>query len=984
MFIIRAINTTPINTTPIHPTRSEESEINNDILSIALMEENIEFQENEEEIFKIARKARNEKLLNTFQGQHIENYFNFTENIEIGSIWMTVKEFQNLRMLLKAYHFEDPPYGLIMKYTINNKLKWNFIENYSNRENIKHSICVNDIIIHDFKDKINEKSVVELIINRHEIPLTEIKYILQDLGDYFRRVLLVRTNSGLASKICNDIIIKNNDNNVTVDTLIYKMKLQGINIPDEVIENLSNNNDNQYLYYYDNVFEQHPISWLINNYYIHFYLKWDQNGNIFFSPNYTIYDKEISPIKSEIIVKNIINLIKSRQENGLSLQHFLGSYRKQYGEFPKNMNIKLTDYFKKANLFTAYYPQEPTKVRIFTTRKLYFENIKLGIKVYCNNKNYDQLISTKKIFEYFGIPSMTFLTNFFNDFIFISEWNNRNGSRQIYVTNLSNKKYSKQINFVEKKLIYSSQFISLFNQILTKNNGFVFLSDLNNQFIKHFQSRMDSRICIHKLLSQLPNIYYIPWNYQYSSNSDNQNNQKDKYIHNYCDQLLYDINNQNISSIVQIPILVKIFRFDFQHCQRILAKNNNNNNIKQYDIWANSTNYRDHLVEKNAFIKHLKRHGKLNNSQDPQYWSKYLKSVQENNVEYFALDHDAILDSLGSVFMPQQQQQQQQKQELQQQELQKQELEKQKQEIQKQEKQAQELQPVTTTTSSELAIYEKLENVVTAFESKLENVLSELQQQRQITANIEEQNEREKQREDEEFSKSIIDDNGHIKLSSISSFLDNQPSATSKQSLSVFSEETLKSMLLDCCKSGYSKPSINIAMYMAQNNILCNTEHYIGLMRIQYDTLAKEIWNEMIQRHFLSNDSFIITINTFQLMRKSLSDQWFKSLLLNNVQKLSNNYDDDDNDNDDDNGNDDQITSKKQNEEIMSIFLKYIQEYSQEDLAEWFSYHVKINKRSLDSVFWKKAALMLAVVFAKNASNIHHTAHSCKLSVIYI
>ncbi len=58
---------------------------------------------------------------------------------------------------------------------------------------------------------------------------------------------------------------------------------------------------------------------------------------------------------------------------------------------------------------------------------------------------------------------------------------------------------------------------------------------------------------------------------------------------------------------------------------------------------------------------------------------------------------------------------------------------------------------------------------------------------------------------------------------------------------------------------------------MAQNNSLCNSEHYISLMRIQYNILGKEIWNEMNKRHFISNDldSFNITINTFQLMRQA-------------------------------------------------------------------------------------------------------------------
>ena len=84
----------------VHSLRKME-EID-DILSMALKEENIGYKnENDDKIFEIARNERNKKLLNTLAGQHVENYFNFNkQDLEISSIWMTVKEFQNLRILL--------------------------------------------------------------------------------------------------------------------------------------------------------------------------------------------------------------------------------------------------------------------------------------------------------------------------------------------------------------------------------------------------------------------------------------------------------------------------------------------------------------------------------------------------------------------------------------------------------------------------------------------------------------------------------------------------------------------------------------------------------------------------------------------------------------------------------------------------------------------------------------------------------------------
>ncbi len=60
-------------------------------------------------------------------------------------------------------------------------------------------------------------------------------------------------------------------------------------------------------------------------------------------------------------------------------------------------NKTLKDLCKDASIFIADYSPQISGIRLFKDRFMYFENIKLGIKNQCNNKNYDGYISMKKI-----------------------------------------------------------------------------------------------------------------------------------------------------------------------------------------------------------------------------------------------------------------------------------------------------------------------------------------------------------------------------------------------------------------------------------------------------------------------------------------------------------------------------------------------------------------------------------------------------------
>eukprot|EP01084_Bolivina_argentea_P002663 4921_1 len=114
-FLIRTINTNNNNNNTIHKSYSNES-----------------FEE-EQKAFETARKTRNEQLLKNIRGIHIETYFNKLSNIDISTIWISIQEFKNLRMILKAYEFKDPSYGIIMKHLLNDTLKINLIENYKHK-----------------------------------------------------------------------------------------------------------------------------------------------------------------------------------------------------------------------------------------------------------------------------------------------------------------------------------------------------------------------------------------------------------------------------------------------------------------------------------------------------------------------------------------------------------------------------------------------------------------------------------------------------------------------------------------------------------------------------------------------------------------------------------------------------------------------------------------------------------------------------------
>ena len=372
-----------------------------DVLTRALREEEME-QLKAEQLYETARALRNEKILKTRHGKVIENLFECS-TFDIPPIWIAVREFQNWHNVLKVHKFKDPPYGMMMKHILSKSLQLRFIEDIKAPSPIKHDICINDVIVLDFQDVIARhggRCAVELKFDQESMPWTDIKYILQDLGHYFQRALVIPPQSALSHKICRDIMVDyqqrfvDTQDHIGSADLLFQLKRRGILIPDAVMNNVAlsvaeNSNGS-----FDgshglsesvgrsigsdgahwDLFERHPVAWLLNHYYFMMYLGYTRDGALSFAANYHRHQME-DEVDPHTVARNIYDLMQSKGSLGLSLQYFIGSYRRKYGEFPRggaHFKCTLSDYIKDSGVFLAYYPQEVSALRMFQNRVWFF------------------------------------------------------------------------------------------------------------------------------------------------------------------------------------------------------------------------------------------------------------------------------------------------------------------------------------------------------------------------------------------------------------------------------------------------------------------------------------------------------------------------------------------------------------------------------------------------------------------------------------
>ena len=554
------------------------------------------------------------------------------------------------------------------------------------------------------------------------------------------------------------------------------------------------------------------------------------------------------------------------------------------------------------------------------------------------------------------MPSFKVFSQLFEEFDFTSEFDPNNGETIIYCKPRIDVSKRGHYNLQERKKMQKSsnmsmeEFNSNFNSLLEAKNGIIFLSQLNDQFYEHCGKYMPFNVNISTAVKQRKLTTVLPWVYRYC---DEKNSTIDdiSYLARFSERIIAD------TSLTQ--------KHEFERKLVYLA------NLLQI-FSTRSTNE----LELGTLHKTLHLYLNENSSMtQKKYWQEFIKIEDKKHntkntkkkTQIASLDHDSILKFWNKVQV-----------------------------------QLGISPSASTIVAQDALVSQKSIDDMNQPKDDIDALRTDIASIKKLLVHMIE----ERQPTSSNMITAGSKNTGNIKIGGDMKNNTNliSGSSTSKMkldnmgkvgygnqakkipffhesSLATFGENTLKSMLMDCIQMNHFKSAMDIFNFLTKNNIHCDVEHCLGLIKLatfhNENEFINNLWNDMIDRHFSKNDTFRITTDTFHQLNYFFKTEHFESLMIPYVDAV-NQLQLNTNANANINANINANTKSKQaqsnllqySQEILLIFLKYVQESQNQALAQWFRDVCKIDDNNHNGAnfdaFENKAGLMNAVTMAKD------------------